>query len=457
MSAVFPDLVIVIPGLIGSVLEKDGKAIWGYTLGAAWRVVAGGALDLLQLKGADDERDDLGDGIKATGLISDVQLIPGLWKLEGYSILAEKLVGDMKLVRNENYREFPYDWRRNNRVSAKKLAALVPGWLQEWRDKSGNVQAKVIFVVHSMGGLVARYYVECLGGWKTTRTLLSFGTPYRGSGNALGYICNGFSWDVGPLKAFDGTKAIRSFDSIYQLLPTYPFVDVGSTDLARVGDIELPNLDRRRASAAAAFHHEIETAQAANAKDEAYAVSGPKVRPVVGIEQPTLQSAKFDGATLEMLRSLGGRDLKGDGTVPRPSAIPLELTQQSASYVATTHSALQRDDGALGHVRGVLTEADIDLSKFREVGVGTLGLDLQHAYAADRAVEISAVASDYVQSIPGRITRLDAAQEETTITLRPAGGDKYVGSVKLPAGLYRVNVAEQGFHPVSDVFLVLEE
>ncbi|MGY4172644.1 esterase/lipase family protein [Bradyrhizobium sp. USDA 4529] len=457
MSAVFPDLVIVIPGLIGSVLEKDGRAVWGYTLGAAWRVVAGNALDLLELKGADDERDDLGDGIKTTGMISDVQLIPGLWKLEGYSILAEKLVGDMKLIRNENYREFPYDWRRSNRVSAKKLAALAPEWLREWREKSGNAQAKVTFVVHSMGGLVARYYIECLGGWKTTRTLLSFGTPYRGSGNALGYICNGFSWDVGPLKTFDGTKAIRSFDSVYQLLPTYPFVDVGSKDLARIGDLALPNLDRRRASAAAAFHHEIESAQAANAKDEAYAMSGPKVRPVVGIEQPTLQSAKFDGTALAMLRSLGGRDLKGDGTVPRPSAIPVELAQQSASYVATTHSALQSDHGALGHVRGVLTEADIDLSKFREVGVGTLGLDLQDAYAADKTVEISAIPSDYVQSIPGRITRLDAAQQETTITLRPTGGDRYVGSVKLPTGLYRVNFAEVGFHPVSDVFLVLEE
>ena len=44
----------------------------------------------------------------------------------------------------------------------------------------------------------------------------------------------------------------------------------------------------------------------------------------------------------------------------------------------------------------------------------------------------------------------------TAITLRPAG-DKYIGSVRLPAGLYRVNLAEEGFHTVSDVFLVLEE
>jgi Lecithin:cholesterol acyltransferase len=451
----FP-ISLLVPGLIGSVLEKDGKPIWGYSLGATWRVVAGNALEQLQLNGADDERDDLQDGINPIALIPDVQIIPGLWKLEGYSILAENVAGRMKLIKGQNYREFPYDWRRSNRVSARKLAALVPSWLQEWKDKSGNTEAKVAFVVHSMGGLVARYYIECLEGWKTTRTLLSYGTPYRGSGNALGYICNGFSWDVGPLKLFDGTKAIRSFDAVYQLLPTYPFVDIGAKDLARVSDLTLPNMDRRRASAAAAFHHEIASAQEKNAKVDLYAANGPKVRPVVGIEQPTLQSAKFDGSVLSMLQSYLTKDVKGDGTVPRVSAIPLELQQESASYVATTHSALQSDDGALGHLRGVLTEADIDLAKFREVGIATFGLELQDAYAANQRVEIRAMASEYIQSIRGKVTRLDAPQQDWTLSLWPSG-EKYVGSIKLPAGLYRVSLAEQGFHPVSDVFLVLDE
>lgn len=456
MPDVFPDLVIVVPGLIGSVLEKDGKPIWGYSLGATWRIAAGDALEQLRLKGADDERDDLQDGVVPRALIPDVQLIPGLWKLEGYSILAKALVGGMKLMKDRNYREFPYDWRRSNRVSAKKLAALVPHWLKEWREESGNPKAKVAFVVHSMGGLVARYYIECLGGWKTTKTLLSYGTPYRGSGNALGYICNGFSWDVGPLKLFDGTRAIRSFDSVYQLLPTYPFVDVGQKDLARVADLTLPNMDRARASAAAAFHDEIASAQEANRKVEAYVAAGPKVRPVVGIEQPTLLSAKFDGTMLSMLQSYETKDTKGDGTVPRVSAIPRELLQQSASYVATTHSALQSDEGALAHLRGVLTEGDIDLSKFREVGVATFGLELQHAYSANQAVEIRVVTSEYLQSIVGTVTRLDGPRHETSISLRP-DGDGYAGSVKLPAGLYRATLAEEGFHPVSDVFLVLDE
>jgi hypothetical protein len=35
-----------------------------------------------------------------------------------------------------------------------------------------------------MGGLVARYYLEVLGGWEKCRALFTFGTPHRGSLNA---------------------------------------------------------------------------------------------------------------------------------------------------------------------------------------------------------------------------------------------------------------------------------
>ncbi|MBV5269104.1 MAG: hypothetical protein JZU55_03200, partial [Afipia sp.] len=47
MAKPFSDIVVVIPGLIGSVLSKDGKALWGTSPGALWRVVAGGALTQL--------------------------------------------------------------------------------------------------------------------------------------------------------------------------------------------------------------------------------------------------------------------------------------------------------------------------------------------------------------------------------------------------------------------------
>ena len=78
-----------------------------------------------------------------------------------------------------------------------------------------------------MGGLVARYFLECLDGWRDTRMLITFGTPHRGSLNAVDFLVNGFVKKLGPLKVADLSDLLRSLTSVYQLLPIYPCVDLG--------------------------------------------------------------------------------------------------------------------------------------------------------------------------------------------------------------------------------------
>jgi hypothetical protein len=232
-------------------------------------------------------------------------------------------------------------------------------------------------------------------------------------------------------------------------------VDVGGDTLVRVSEVNLPNLDQTRVQAASEFHNEIRTAQKKNTSFEAYSASGPKVRPVVGIEQPTFQSAKFDGTTVTMMKAHEGKDLKGDGTVPRVSAIPIELSSEAATYVATTHSALHSDDGAIGHLRGVLTEGDLDLGKYRQVSMGTIGLSVADAYASNVPFEIVAKPSDYVQGIHADISRLDQQMPIISKMLRPSG-DQYAASLSLPEGLYCVSLKPKDFQHVSDVFLVVD-
>jgi triacylglycerol esterase/lipase EstA (alpha/beta hydrolase family) len=48
--------------------------------------------------------------------------------------------------------------------------------------------ARVVLICHSMGGLVARHYLEVLGGYKDAKALITFGTPHRGSIDALAYL-----------------------------------------------------------------------------------------------------------------------------------------------------------------------------------------------------------------------------------------------------------------------------
>ena len=166
------DLVVVIPGLTGSILKKDGKVVWGWSVGALMRTLASGGATIrdLALSGDDPNLNSLDDGVAATKLIPDAHGIPGFWKIDGYSALRNLVKrsfiiqeGAPNHVRPANYFEFPYDWRRDNRVAARALGRLVDA-LPRWRQHSGAADARVMVLAHSMGGLVARHWLEVLKG-----------------------------------------------------------------------------------------------------------------------------------------------------------------------------------------------------------------------------------------------------------------------------------------------------
>jgi len=221
------------------------------------------------LRLSDDPADveDLGDGITATRLLPDTHLLPGLWKIDGYT-QTTRVIQNAFLLKTGNYFEFAYDWRRDCRVAAKQLARKSHAWLQAWRQRSGKKDAKLILIAHSMGGLIARHFLEVLDGWRSTRALITFGTPYRGSLNALSFLSNGFAMSVGSLPLVDLSEALRSFTSLYQLLPIYPCYDPGDGRLVRTGEVVgIPGVDANRAAAALNFHREIERAVVAHRED----------------------------------------------------------------------------------------------------------------------------------------------------------------------------------------------
>ncbi len=244
------DVIVLIPGILGSVLQRDGKDVWAPSPGAAMNALwsLGRSMKDLQL-GADPwEQDDLGDGVVATALMPDVHIIPGLWGIDGYTSVSKMITDTFDVVAGSTFIEFPYDWRRDNRNAASRLKRLADEKLAAVRKD--NPDAKMILIGHSMGGLVARYYLECLDGWKDTRTLITFGTPHRGSLNAVDFVANGFVKKLGPLKVMDLTKLLHSLTSVYQLLPIYPCVDLGDgKGYARPAEAGagVPNLDGARA------------------------------------------------------------------------------------------------------------------------------------------------------------------------------------------------------------------
>lgn len=232
-KAPMKDLVIILPGILGSVLQKDGKDLWAVSGQAVWQVFNNSEQTLRNLKLAQDdpEAESLGDGVRATALIQDAHLIPGFWKIDGYTKTASLITDNFDVTPGDiyndpddkaaNFYQFPYDWRRDNRANARILKKLIDKRLKCWREKSGASDAKVILMAHSMGGLVSRYYLEVLEGWQDSRALFTFGTPYRGSLKAVNFLANGYK------ELFlDLTSVIRSLTSVYQLLPIYKVINI---------------------------------------------------------------------------------------------------------------------------------------------------------------------------------------------------------------------------------------
>lgn len=462
-----PDVIVLLPGITGSVLEKDGKEVWAPTGGAILDALFSLGKNVKALELEDDSPDapELGDGVVATRIMPDIHLLPGLWKIDGYSKALDWIETRFDVRRGENLFPFPYDWRRDNRASAHKLARESVEWLRAWRERSGNANAKLILVGHSMGGLISRYFVECLEGWRDTRLLVTFGTPYRGSLKAIGTLANGFEKKIGPL-SIDLSKLVRSLTSVYQLLPIYPCYEDGA-ELARVTEVDIPHVDRTKAAAARAFHDEIIAAVETNLRDATYAGSRYGIRPVVGTFQPTAQSARASGDGVELVRSYKGEDQDGDGTVPRVSATPVELEhEEGAMFASEQHASLQNDDAVLFHLAGILTGLDLDLGAFRALPTLGIGLDVEDAFAADEPVRVRARPEEETAATFEAVVE-DAAQPADTAAraevrrtaLRPADDGWHEAELDpLAPGEYRVTVHGSGaFDPVSDVFVVFPE
>jgi hypothetical protein len=195
------DLVVVLPGIMGSQLRQDGHLVWGPSAGSALRAITtfGRSVKRLQLPAGIGD-DHPGDGVEPAGVMPDLHLLPGIWTpVKGYDLLLKRLrslgyrdVSPDPATPPGNLLPLGYDWRLSNRWTGRWIATQVEPALEHWRGQGGRyADAQLIFVCHSMGGLAARWYIEQCGGAAHTRKLITLGTPYRGAAKALEQLVNG--------------------------------------------------------------------------------------------------------------------------------------------------------------------------------------------------------------------------------------------------------------------------
>jgi pimeloyl-ACP methyl ester carboxylesterase len=485
-KSILKDIIIVLPGICGSVLQRDGKDVWNCSSQSITQYVRSWGNSLSQLELSQDAIVGSEDNVEATGLIRGAHIIPGLHKvLCGYEILSSTIqrefqveMGNRKTEKPANFFEFPYDWRYHSRYNAELLATFVEHRLKIWRDYTGNPNAKVILLAHSLGGLISRYYIEVLGGWQDCKALFSFGTPYRGSIDSIDYLANGYkAAGIIPL-----TKVLQSLPSVYELLPRHTVLQVnGRYESITQASVPLPNINPKKALDAWAFHQKI--SEALLQQPEEYWDSPYKIKPFIGIKQSkTKQSAFLHLGNLHSTNEKLPPEIDalyqdGDGTVPYWSAIPQEPDPDRRSkvdrivYVPETHGAIQSNPQALRQlirelkvlqdVKGlgnVLGPTDQDESG----EAATLSLTVDDLYAADEEVVVQAEMKDTNQDFGGIKAEIKAVEGEVIhrLTLEQQS-EGWMGAITgLAPGMYEVTIKPAQFdsgapQPVRDLFEVM--
>jgi pimeloyl-ACP methyl ester carboxylesterase len=450
------DLVVVLPGILGSTLHRDGHLVWAPSAGSALRAIAtfGASLRRLELPAGIGDQHPC-DGVEPASLMPDLHVMPGIWTpVKGYDTLLARL-------RRLGYREpapgtpgnllpVPYDWRLSCRYNAQRLAAIIEPALQQWRDQGGPcADARVVFVCHSMGGLIARWYIERCSGAEITRKLITLGTPYRGAARSLGQLINGASPGLGPFR-FDLTRFARSMPSLHQLLPEYACLQHGG-DLAKTTEVPLPELDSAMVTDAMRFHTDLHDAETKRPQ------SLTATHAIVGTIQPTATTARLAGGRVELLGTYQDQDLAGDATVPIVGACRADVPMDSNTLrrIPDKHGNLHRNPAALDEMEGILTASSIIIKAAKPVA---LRVEAPEFGLAGQPVT--------VQVTPAEPTRhaLHLAVTSETGTLiearriRPPGGPVTIDG--LAPGAYTIDLSgadpASPFAPVSSDILIWE-
>ncbi|WP_405908789.1 hypothetical protein OG742_30775 [Streptomyces sp. NBC_00828] len=463
-------LVYVLPGIGGSVLEqpapgkKAAKTVWDAGFGdiasLLWR----------------SERLAVDERLRPTGLIRSKRLLPGWTVVPGYERLwagLQALPGVVMDMGHPDHRNpqanvvlFPYDFRLGVEHAAKVLAADVH---ERLKDLSRSERAgRVVVLAHSMGGLVARYWLGPLEGWPLCRALVTLGTPHRGAPKALQLLANGVR--VTGVRLDGASDLLRQWPSVAELLPRYPMIWDTTADTGLYPhQLPLPELGKL-AEAGFAVHQEIEQAWKTMPRTGAE----PQVVPRLGWSHGTAGSAVWDGSKLTVTKDLptwldleGWEKDHGDGTVPAISAVPVELSGYDSTRDWRTgdrHGPIASAKWIPGLAEGYETRKTLMAARGNERDAA-LGLDLDELHATGEPVplrvrlrgdhlpdEVSATPASlalWATLHPAETRRTPVA--EVRLDWDEATGSYFTQLPGQPPGLYDVEVAVQAVPGIGDL------
>lgn len=353
------DLVIFVPGLMGSRLRQRGETLWGDEdrtfLG--WLRNRGDRLGRLSVGTDDPSAEELGDGIAADGVLETPFVVGRVLTAGGYGPLLATLRERAGLRPGENLQVFAYDWRRDVATSARRLALRADGWLRAWQAKSRDRQARLVLVAHGLGGLVARYFVDALEGWRSTRRLVTLGTPFLGSVRALDFLYFGTDLERYGVPLHDVTPIVRTFTSVYQLLPRFGSIHTFAGEVVTPFEIRIPTFEQEKMERSRQFHRTLLDHHLRSRSAPGY--EELRATAIAGVGQPTIERARLlPNATLSVDADPHELETDGDGAVPRFSADGTSpgVPGAHALYVPQSHGLLASDPVILSHLAELVAE-----------------------------------------------------------------------------------------------------
>jgi Lecithin:cholesterol acyltransferase len=449
--AVTHDAVVVVPGIMGSELHDTAtdKVIWGLAntgwLAKAWLTRQG----LTPLRLTPDELAGDHSRVQPRRLLQTPAWSPFLRGIEPYHKLLRTI--ESVVAHRDAIMTFPYDWRLPVAVNGRRLAHEARDHLQRWLDHRAHTDARrqavderparLVFIAHSMGGLVT-YAALTTGGDSDlpadTRGVMTLGTPFLGSVVAAN-ILNAVQGGPLPLPHARLAAAAATMPAVHELLPRFLCLE-DALDVRRLTPSDVAGLGGDKDLAKAAedsfttlynqpLHHH---------------------RPVVGIRQNTVQSMKLinglviaseycfrtdtDGTVKRDANGAPRRyQVWGDGTVHRESA---SLSRRTIPVFAQ-HGAIGNGREARRIVADFLLEDDHLGPDQAEDGIG---LTVPDYTPAGTPWDCVVTGTDDPAQVECTIAATDTAWE-TSVRFEAIDDDQLGAKVTLPTpGLYRVTV-----------------
>ncbi|MEU2688599.1 hypothetical protein ABZ654_32885 [Streptomyces hygroscopicus] len=437
------DLVVIVPGIMGTSLLHEGRDVWDLSPGALAGLLRPGRLRgrLVLREGIGDDDPEGESALTPGAMIEAPRVLPGFVSHLGY----RDLLAGLDIQPPERLAVFRYDWRLSNRNSAAKLRTFVERRLALWReriDRSRHPDAgdpKVVFLCRSMGGLVVKYYLECLGGREITRTVATLGTPHQGSAKAIRFLTGRVVPGTPPWISEWLAEICGTFPSLGQLLPSYRAVMTASPrprPLNATGIADRLNLPTAMVDDMFRFHEQIRNDRIRN--DQA-GRPGYRLVPLGGHGLRTVHGVSVVDDRITFLDSFDeSGDWQGDSTVPTISATPAEL--ESTVYThwfPFRHATLANEAPVLAALREICQSVDVRryLASDAEFAV-----DLPDFAVAGEPMEITAPDADPALELSARLLSQDGRQMLPGVPLRPDGQGGLRCELRAPAGLWTLEV-----------------